>query len=182
MKNLDWKKLLRMEIGSVVMVVVGAIMVLNPDFGSATVSNVLGWLLVGGGAIGLLSGVLGGLGSGTVVSGVVMLCIGIYLLSNPLMLASIIGIALGVLLVSQGAGALRDALRLKRHGGTWIPGMVLAVFMLLAGIKLIVSPLATSRLVMTVVGIILIVCGAGNLIGHFRANKAIEDGDGIIDV
>lgn len=182
MKSINWKNLFRMEIGSIIMILFGAVMVCNPDFGSATVSKVLGWILVGAGAAGLLINVLGKLGAGGIVGSAVTLCVGIYLLKNPLMLASLLGVLLGVLLASQGLGALRDALRLKHGGSTWIPGAVLAAFMLLCGVRLILSPLTTSRLVMTVVGIIMIVCGVGNLIGRFRANKYIPGDDKIIDV
>lgn len=180
MKNINWSKLIRMETGSVVLVIFGVILALNPDFGSAAVAAILGWVLIGAGAAGLLIGVLSwpGLGMGELAGSLILLAAGIYLQRNPLMLASLLGILLGVLLVGQGVGAMRDALRLKRRGGHWQPGLILAAVMLVAGLGLIFSPLTTSRLVMTVAGVVMIACGVGNLVSHYKVEQYIHGAGG----
>ena len=52
------------------------------------------------------------------------------------------------------AGIVSGAQRSKRGGGFWIPGAVLAVLEALVGIRLILSPLSVSRLVLTIGGAI----------------------------
>lgn len=182
MGRFDWKRLFRMESGAVLMIVCGAVLALVPDLASAAVSAVLGWLLILAGVASLLAGFIGKLGLGSIVTGGILLVAGSWLHRNPLMLASILGILLGALIVSQAVGALTDALAVKRRGGTWIPGAVLAGLMLLAGLRLIFSPLATSRLVMTAAGVILVVCGVCSLVAHRRVRHYLEEDDGIIDV
>lgn len=184
MKNLDFRKILRMETGSVILIIFGLILILNPDFGSAAVAAVLGWVLCGAGIAGLVIGFLSwpGLGVGELVVSGLLLGAGVYLLRNPMMLASILGLLLGVLLAVQGLGAVRDALRVRARGGFWYASLVFAVITLVAGLGLIFSPLTTSRLVMTVAGIVMIACGVGNLVNHTRAEKYLNSGDGkIID-
>ena len=121
MAKINYKKLFRFEIGSILMVLFGAVLLLNPDFGSAALSAILGWLLVGSGAAGLAIGFLSwpALGILELIGSFIILGGGIYLLRNPLMLASLVGVLLGLLLLSQGLGSLRDALQVKRYGGSF---------------------------------------------------------------
>ena len=185
MKKMNWRRLFRMEIGSIALIVVGLILTLNPDFGSAALAAVLGWVLIGGGAVGLLIGILSwpGLGFGEVIGSGVLLLAGIYLLRNPLMLASLVGILLGLLLLTQGIGAVRDALRIKGYDGFWQGGLILGIVMAVVGVVLVFSPMTTSRVVMTVAGIVMIVCGVCNLVSHYRAQKYLKSAgdDSIID-
>lgn len=175
MNQLNLKKLFRFEVGSVFLILFGGILLLNPDFGSAAVSAILGWVLVVGGAAGLLIGVLSwpGLGIAELIGSIILLGGGIYLLRNPLMLASLMGILLGLLLLSQGMGALRDALQVKRYGGRYQLSLILGIGMSALGAYLILSPMATSRFVMTIAGLIMVACGITNLISHRRADKYI---------
>lgn len=181
MRNLDWKNLLRYESGSVLMILCGVILTIKPDVASALISAVVGWVLIAAGVVALIAGFAGGFGTGSVVTGAVLLIAGAWLHRNPLMIASVLGFVLGLLVLSQGWRAAKDAQRIKRGGGLWIPGAVLAVLELLIGLRLILSPLTVSRLVLTIAGIVMIVCGACNLVAHYKSVKYIPDSDGIID-
>lgn len=182
MSKMNYKKLFRLEIGSVLLIILGIVLLLKPDFGSAAIGTIFGWFLVGGGIVGFVIGFLSwpGLGLGEIVISGALLATGVYLLNHPMVLASLLGILLGILLASQGLGALRDALRIKRHGGYFKLGLILGIGMVALGIFLIFSPLTTSRFVMTVAGIIMIVCGLSNLFCHRKATKFIA-ADSIID-
>lgn len=181
MKNFNWQSLFRLESGSVIMIVVGILLAIKPDLASAAVSAVLGWMLILAGVAALLAGFVGKLGLRPILMGAFLLICGSWLHRNPLMIASIIGTLLGILALSQGMGALRDALCIKRRGGSWVPNGLLAALMLLLGLRLILSPLTVSRLVMTVAGIIMVICGACNLAAHNRALRCIQEDSGIID-
>lgn len=186
MNKLNFKKLFRLEVGSILLILFGTILLMNPDFGSAAVAAILGWILIGGGAAGLLIGFLSwpGLGIGELVGSCALLGAGIYLLKNPLMLASLLGILLGILLASQGLGALRDALRVKRYGGFYQLGLILGIAMITLGLFLVFSPMATSRFVMTAAGLVMVACGIVNLVSHKKAAKYISasgSDDSVID-
>lgn len=172
---MDYKKLFRSEIGSVLLVILGVVLLLNPDFGSAAVAIVLGWIFIGGGIVGFVIGFMSwpGLGIGEMIISGILLAVGVYLLQHPLVLASLAGILVGVLLAGQGFGALWDALRVKRYGGSYKLGAILGAVMALLGIILIFAPLATSRIIMVIAGIFMIVCGISNLFCHRRATAYI---------
>lgn len=181
MKDLNWKDLLRHESGSLLMILCGVILVLKPDTASALISALAGWALIAVGVAVLIAGFAGGFNGGSVVSGAVLLLAGTWLHRNPLMIASVLGFVVGFVVLRQGVYAMGDAQRVKRGGGFWIPGAVLAVVELLAGVRLILSPLSISRLVLTVGGVVLIVCGACSLVTHFRSIRYIPETGGIID-
>lgn len=180
MKNNISKHLAQARWGSIALIVLGLVLLLFPDFGSSTVAVILAWVLMIGGSAGLLIGVLSwpAFGFGTMIGSGLVLVAGIYILRHPLSLASILGVLLGVLLTAQGLGALGDVLRLRRGGGLWVPGLVLSILTMVFGLILIFSPLTSSRIVMTVVGLVLIVFGAGNLYTHFKAGSCTDSGSG----
>ena len=180
MRNLDWKALLRQEGGSLLMILCGVILVLKPDTASALLSAVAGWVLIAVGVAALIGGFTGSSG-GSIVTGAVLLLSGAWLHRNPLMIASVLGFVVGFLVLRQGLRAMKDVQRSKRNGGLWIPGAVLAVIEALIGVRLMLSPLSISRLVLSIVGIALIVLGACNLVTHYRSTRYIPEPGGIID-
>ena len=176
MKKFDFSKWVKPELGAALMIVFGIILLFNPDLGSAAVATVLGWILVACGGFGLFVSVMNrahGTGGGIVIS-IVLLVLGIYLLKNPLVLASLLGVLLGAFLLLQGVAGYKRASAGRSQGVLWVPGMVLSVIMFVAGLMLIFSPLATSRLVMTLAGVVLIGCGIANLAECRRERKRIQ--------
>lgn len=168
------KNILNGKLGPLMLILLGGLLLVNPDFGSRAVATVLGW------AVCILCGVvlavtllLRGRFS-TVAGSALGLLAGMYILRNPLSLASVLGILLGIFLATQGFGALMDALVLRRGGGFWLLGAVWAAVILLLGLTLVFSPLTTSRLVMTLAGIVMIVCGVGRLRTHTKAERYME--------
>ena len=181
MRNLDWKDLLRQEGGSILTILCGVILVLKPDTASALLAAVAGWALIAVGVAALIAGFAGDFGTGSVVTGAVLLLAGAWLHRNPLMIASVLGFVVGFLVLRQGIRAMKNAQRSKRNGGLWIPGAVLAVVEALIGVRLMLSPLTISRLVLSIGGVVLIVIGACNLVAHYRSIRYIPEPGGIID-
>lgn len=181
MRNLDWKDILRQEGGSILTILCGVILVLKPDTASALLAAVAGWALIAVGVAALIAGFAGDFGAGSVVTGAVLLLAGAWLHRNPLMIASVLGFVVGFLVLRQGIRAMKNAQYSKRNGGLWIPGAVLAVVEALIGVRLMLSPLSISRLVLSIVGVVLIVIGVCNLVAHYRSVRYIPKSGGIID-
>jgi uncharacterized membrane protein HdeD (DUF308 family) len=97
------------------------------------------------------------------------------------MIASMLGFVVGFLVLRQGIRAMKNAQRSKRNGGLWIPSAVLAVVEALIGLRLMLSPLSISRLVLSIGGVVLIVIGVCNLVAHYRSDRYIPEPGGIID-
>lgn len=169
--------LLGNSIGSILLVAAGVVLVCHPDFGSAAIAAVIGWTLVIAGGLGILVSIMSWPVFGVLE---IALCalglgLGIYILRNPLALASVLGLALGAWLVIQGASAIWEGVTLKRQGSSAIPNLVLGLAMLGLGLILIFSPLTTSRIIMTLSGLAMIVCGVLNLIIRARSAKYLQE-------
>lgn len=181
MRNLDWKDIVRQEGGSILTILCGVILVLKPDTASALLAAVAGWALIAVGVAALIAGFAGDFGAGSVVTGAVLLLAGAWLHRNPLMIASVLGFVVGFLVLRQGIRAMKNAQYSKRNGGLWIPGAVLAVVEALIGVRLMLSPLSISRLVLSIVGVVLIAIGACTLAAHYKSMRYIPEPGGIID-
>ena len=178
MKNFDFGKLLPLDLGSIVMIVLGGILLFNPDFGSAALSGILGWCLVAAGAFGLLVSILSKPRlEAAILPSALALMLGIYVLKNPLALAKVLGYALGILLLSQGLPGFLEAKKVQKMGGPYLGSLFLSCAMSVIGLRLILKPLTTSRLVMTLVGAFLIACGIVNIIQHRKALRLLEEYD-----
>lgn len=175
MKDFDWRGLLRYESGSVLMIVFGVLLTFKPDLASGMLSAVLGWILIGLGVSAIVMGFVAKLGLGPIISGAGMLLVGNWFHRNPLMIASAFGMVMGIVALSQGLREAKNAGRTKRLGGFWIFGVVLAVVEILTGIRLILSPMLASRLVLSVCGIIMVICGVCNLTAYGRSRKYLND-------
>lgn len=181
MNGINWNVMKRSRSGSILMIVCGALLALSPDSASALVSVILGWGLIVVGVMLIVGGFLGGREWGSIVQGALFLLCGSWLHRNPLMIASVLGLILGVVAVRQGWRAAKQAQWTKRSGGAWIPGGVLAVLELLVGIRLILSPLSVSRLVLKLAGIAMVACGGWELFSRSRERKQIHGDFHIID-
>ena len=160
-------------------IVIGALLLTNPDFGSAVVSNILGWLLVVFGGLALVYGLLKKAGIVWDIVSALVVVIGGVMLWNPLMLARVLGILLGLFLAFQGLTALSAALKVRRNGGNAGAALVLAILLLVLGLVLMLMflPLTTSRLLMTIAGIIFTASGVISLLIRAKTDRIQERND-----
>lgn len=180
MKGFDWKNVLRADSGSVLMLLCGIILALKPDAATVLISAVLGWGLIAIGVAALISGFTGD-GAGPIITGAVLLLVGSWLHRHPLVIASFLGTVLGILVLSQGWRGMKEAHRRKRSGSFWVLSAVIPVVEFLVGIRLILSPMSVSRLVLSICGIVMAVCGIINLVTRYRNVRYIPEYDGIVD-
>ena len=181
MRGINWKVDPRSPGGSVLMIVCGALLALNPDSASALVSAILGWGLIVVGVMLIVGGFLSGGEWGAIAQGALFLICGSWLHRNPLMVASVLGLIVGVVAVRQGCRAARNARLARRSGGIWVPGTVLAVLELIVGVRLILSPLSVSRVVLSVAGIAMVAFGIWEMISRNREKRYIPGDTHIID-
>ena len=171
---------MRLHGGAVLMILCGGILTVFPDSASVLISAVLGWLLIAVGVMVLLAGILGGIAVMTIIQGAVLIVAGAWLHRHPLMIASVLGIVLGLTALSQGIKKGKRVMHLKMYGSFWLWDAGMATLELLAGLVLILTPLSLSRAVVTVAGIFMVVCGVLDLLST-RKNDGPGSYSNIID-
>ena len=186
MKKEDILAYVRLLAVPVLTVLLGLILLFSPDTASALVGKILGWVFVLAGA-GVGAGVF--LGEKTrqnnrIVWAVIFLVLGIWILREPLMLAKILGRVLGLTLMILGGRKISRELQYKDGKVVFSSGLIAAGATALIGLVLVMLPLTTSRLVFTVVGVVLIGVGIAEGIDRIRGRKLLNEGGdpNIIDV
>ena len=165
---------IRLLAGPALAVILGLILLVNPDSASALIGTVLGWIAV---LIALAEAFSGG--KGAPVKGILFGCLGVLFLTNPLLVARFLGRALGLSLFVWSMGGIR-----RNRGKKLTPGLLFSCALLVVGFVLFVTPMTTSRLVLAGVGILIILVGVTEALERLRENKQLEEPEdpNIIDV
>lgn len=176
MKRNDFFALLQLCAMPVILMVLGLILLLNPDSAAVLVSTVIAWILLCSGVGYGLYGILGGSYRRVtrLLTGVFCLALGGMLLGNPLFLARNIGRVLGIVLAVEGIENLRNHSVSK----------AMAILTLVGAVVLVLAPMTASRLVFSLCGLILLVIGAAQLAERLRRrrlNGGSGDDPNIID-
>ena len=161
---------------SLLYVIMGIIMVLNPGFILDAVNYIVGILVLLYGVIYVARflgrSALNTLTKFSLLAGLLCITFGIYILLNPTLLSSIIPFAAGMLLLVDGLGKLRDSLAFKKAGYQhWWLGLVISILFVGFGIYMILNAFNVSKLVVRVIGIVLIADAISDLWTYFCYKK-----------
>lgn len=177
MKKEDFLNKAQMLLAPVLIIVLGLVLVVNPDSASALISKLLGWLL-GIVAIGFgISALLDPHGrAGKVVGAIVFAVAGGWLGRHPLVLAAWFGRIIGIILLIDG---VQDILHCRRQGTTFLFPAIVA----LVGVILLLMPMTASRLLFFACGLVVLMVGVVMLLERLRGRKRLkgEDDPNIID-
>lgn len=145
----------------VLVILLGLLLLINPDSAAVLISRLLGGLLtllgIGTGIAALFSDRR----TGKLILALVFLGCGGILAANPLLLASFAGRVVGLLLLLDGIADLMNA---HRRG---IRGLMPLLVTLLGGI-LVLMPMTASRLVFGLCGLVVTVVGIFMLLDRLR--------------
>jgi uncharacterized membrane protein HdeD (DUF308 family) len=202
MKNLKWNLIIM----SVLYLALGVFLILKPDTAMNIVCYALGALVLICAAVQLIRYFLAERGvfksQLTLISGIVCLALGGFLILRNDIVIRILPIIFGLFVVFDSIGRVQNALELRRcHYSSWKGFLLLAVLSIALGVIMIVNPFGTMETLVTAIGVILLVEGALNLLSalytaiavhrFMRMNPAVEsalekltgedlNGDGVI--
>ena len=157
----------RLLLTPILIMILGMILLVNPDSASALIAKILGWLLtaigIGFGAAALVSSRK----AGKLTAAVLFCLAGMWLLRNPLLLAAWTGRFVGIFLF---ADSFQDILLARRRGDRYVLPLLCAGL----GVVLIVMPMATSRLVLSACGLVVLIIGTIMLLDRLKDRKRLD--------
>ena len=175
MKKEEILSYIRLFLIPVLVMVLGLILIFDPDSATVLISKILGSVII---LIGIASGVSAIFNergrSAKAITAVVMAVVGGWLVNNPLALAQWISRFIGVLLVING---LQDIGELRRFGKTFLLPLIVAI----VGVVLVVMPMTTSRLIFTLCGIVVLIIGGAMLLDRLKSKPRLKSRSDIID-
>jgi uncharacterized membrane protein HdeD (DUF308 family) len=171
MKKQDILSLIQLLLVPALLILLGLILVVNPDTASALISRLLGYALTLG-AVGFgLAAVFSH--SGKVRKGicaVVLAMVGGWLMMHPLWLTAWVSRFLGILIMVNSGMDLVYALKCKRN-------VIFHAAATAIGALLVLMPMSASRLVFTLCGIAVLVIGGVMLLDRIRGRRWLQEGD-----
>lgn len=174
MKSNKWFDLAALILGPAVLIVLGIILIVDPDSASELVAKIIAWVLVlAGTGLGLRNLLGSSRHTGQIVGACVSLAAGLWLLSHPLALAASLGRVLGVVILIQSLDF--QALRAGKKPGA------LSLATAGAGVLLILIPLTASRLVFVILGLVCLALGVTELVNRLRSRQ-LPDGSADSDI
>ena len=156
MKKINWTNFLSLAALPLLQLLLGAVLIFNPDGALAMLFRIFGWLLAAVAAVLLLS--MGSDRSWRPGKTVVVV-------RDPLILAASTGKFLGLLLIIRALAGMvqggRTSGRPARHALGEVPELILGAFLLL-------SPMSPTRLIFGIIGAVLAVGAVIKLIALSR--------------
>ena len=176
MKKNSFPDLLVQLASPVAVILLGLLLVVNPDSASVLIARIVGWVLT---ILGIVFGIAAIVDRDHLIRkgipALLFFCAGGILSAKPLLLAAWIGRLIGLLIAVRG---VRDLMISGRYGYSRILALITAA----VGIILVVLPMTTSRLVFSLCGVVVLFIGIGMLLDRLKHRKRLPKGDGnIID-
>ena len=156
-------------VDAILLIVIGLVLIFLPGTTLTLLTKVIGGLVLFAGVAAFLSGVLSKRKNvleknGSLVAGIIIAVVGMWILMNPSFFESIIPVIAGVIVLISGLTNLGEALSLgKSQYGNWWIALILAVLTILVGAFLLFRPLLALSYVVQLIGGALVYNGASNL-------------------
>lgn len=168
---------LDVTLAAVLSVVLGVLLVVWPGTVITVLARVIAIILMGSGIVALIPRLLDEIKSVTsIIVSLLITLIGLWMFLSPQAVASIIPIAIGVLLVVHGVQDLALAFegrRTKAHNWWSIP--LMAILNIVLGILCICNAFGLVKLGMILIGIMLIYDGISDMFIVHKVNKASKE-------
>ena len=167
-------------ISSIILVALGLLLIFKSEVTIVTISYIIGALLIAMGVLTELNYLKenkNNLAKGDldIVYGIVCAILGIIVIKNPEAIASIIPLAVGVIIVANSVVKLQYSLELKKENNDlWISTLILSIVMVICGIVLIFNPFTGAVLFTRIVGIFILIYAILDLVSTFFIKRTID--------
>jgi hypothetical protein len=171
MKKQDILSLVQLLLVPVLLILLGLILVVNPDTASVLISKLLGYVLtlcaIGAGIAAIFSRTKKAM---KVICAVVLAMVGGWLMMHPLWLTAWVSRFLGMLILVNSGMDLIFALKQNRN-------VIFHAAAAAIGVLLILMPMSASRLVFTLCGVAVLVIGGVMFLDRIRGRRWLHEGD-----
>ncbi len=164
----------------------GMALLLFPDMFLTMICYIIGALLIAWGVLGILGCLRDHVArTGTLLVSVIAAGTGIFVISQPRTISSILPIVVGLILLIDGIVNVRHGIGLRQFGDRASTSvLVLGVITVVFGLVILINPYSTAEWTFRLIGIALVYSGLSDFIILFRMNRANQayENQKIIDV
>ena len=168
-----------MLISTVVMLVLGMVLSFEPDNSIKVLTGLIAGLFIVIGIVQLIDylrqGKMERMTSISLVLGVILIGVGIFLFVNINSLAKFITLLIGLSIMIKGLFKLQYALNIKSVSDKWLYNLIVAFFNLVLGVVLLFNPWDSAVLFLRIVGIILAVASVLEFLETLMVMKTLDN-------
>jgi len=159
---------------SVIIFVLGIFLFIQPDTIIRIVSIVLGGIILIPGITSLID-YFKNKYQPSLITGIVTVIIGLILIINTELVASILPFILGIYFIINGINRLQYALELKRQGINYTTSLVFSILIIICGILFIINPFGGALVITKVIGIFMITYSILDLTNSIIIKKEMSE-------
>lgn len=166
-------------ISALLYVVLGLALLLRPELSTTVLCTALGVVLILRGLSDILDFVFHRDGtlyySLHLAAGVILAAVGVWLVTQPTLIAVIIPRIIGILILFHGCKDLADAMTLRKNRSSRaLAAMILGLVTIALGVLLVANPFTAFATVVRIIGIVLIYDGVSDLWITGEVTKAVK--------
>ena len=159
---------------SVIILVLGIFLFIQPDTIIRIVSIILGGIILVPGITSLLD-YFKNKYQPSLITGIVTIIIGLILIINTELVASILPFILGIYFIINGINRLQYALELKKQNINYTTSLVFSILIILCGILFIINPFGGALVITKVMGIFMIIYAVLDLANSIVIKKEMNE-------
>lgn len=111
-----------------------------------------------------------------IIYGIITIVFGIFILSNPKMVASVIPFVIGLCVLVKSSFKIAYAIELKHLGNEiWKNALITSIISALVGVVMLFNPFRTSVIVFKIIGAAIIIYAVLDIISTFQLKNNVED-------
>lgn len=115
----------------------------------------------------------------SLILGILLTAVGVYLFVNLESLANFITTLIGIAILIKSLFKLQYAFNIRDISDKWFYNLIVGVVGIILGIVLLVNPFSSAKLFLRIIGIIFVIGSIIELIETFMVLKTIEDHEAI---
>lgn len=163
---------------AVLFIVLGLVLLVVPDITLVTIVYCVGAIFAVSAIISLVSyfrkGSASYMMSGALTTGIFLAVIALVMFIFPAAVAGFFSILLGAVLILCGIANTVRSVGMRDFGGsTWIVSAIISVIVAIGGIVIIWNPFETTVVFVMVLGVLLVVTGASNLVIELSVRRSL---------
>lgn len=159
---------------SVIILVLGIFLFIQPDIIINMISIILGGIILIPGITSLID-YFKNKYQPSLISGVVTIIIGLVLIVNTKLVASILPFILGIYFIVNGINRLQYALELKRQNINYTTSLVFSILIIICGVLFIINPFGGALVITKVMGIFMVIYALLDLTNSIIIKKEMNE-------
>lgn len=164
---------------AVLFIVLGLVLLVVPDITLVTIVYLVGAIFAVSAIVSLVSyfrkGSASYMMSGALTTGIFLAVIALVMFVFPAAVAGFFSILLGAVLILCGIANTVRSIGMRDFGGSmWIVSTIISVIVAIGGVVIIWNPFETTVLFVMVLGVLLVITGASNLVIELAIRKNVS--------